>query len=78
MNIQTQTNTSKRFFFFGAVYVCHITSSSHLVFQELKLLLQTQRHKDCHGHGVEREEETRHGKGAYAVPTEGRVQCERK
>lgn len=42
--------------------ICHTTSSSPLIFQELKLLLPAQRHKECQGHGADREGKARNGK----------------
>lgn len=42
--------------------ICHTTSSSPLIFQELKLLLPAQRHKECQGHGADRKGKARNGK----------------
>jgi len=63
--IDEYTDIDKYFRMFFLSCLClirHITSSSHLICQELKLLLQIQGHKECHGHEVDEREETRHGK----------------
>lgn len=70
------TDTDKYFkmvFWSCLCLICHITSSSHLIFQELQLLLQTQRHKDRHGRGADE------GRRNSAWEKEGKEQqCRRK
>lgn len=60
MNIQTQI--LQMAFRSCLCLICHTTSSSPLIFQELELLLPAQRHKECQGHGADREGKARNGK----------------